>query len=62
MPTEPDYKAAYEALMDAIDQCDRILYRAQMITSVELAIQSGETVDAELLEHYKMLKASASRT
>lgn len=62
MPTEPDYKAAYEALMEAIDQCDRILYRAQMITSVELSMQLGETIDDELLSHYKMLKASASRT
>lgn len=62
MPTEPDYKAAYEALMKAIDQCDRILYRAQMITSVELSMQRGETIDDELLDLYKMLKASASRT
>lgn len=59
MQKEPDYKTAYEALMRAIDQCDRILYRAQIMTSVELALQSGREVDPDVLELYKAL---ASRT
>lgn len=55
MPTEPDYKSAYETLMRAIDQCDRILYRAQIMTSVELALQSGRELEPDVLAHYKAL-------
>ena len=41
--------------MQAIDQCDRIIYRAQIMTSVELALQSGRELEPEVLAHYKAL-------
>lgn len=62
MPSEPDYKTAYETLMNAIDQCDRIIYRAQIMTSAELAQQRGEQLEDEVIEHYEALKALTSRT
>lgn len=62
MPNKPDYKTAYETLMKTIGQCDRMIYRAQIITSVELALQRGEKLEDEVMEHYKALKAFTSRT
>nr|WP_326184128.1 hypothetical protein [uncultured Oscillibacter sp.] len=62
MPNEPDYKSAYETMMEATARCERIIYRAQIITSVELALQRGEKLDEEIMEDYRALKALTSRT
>lgn len=55
MPDEPDYKTAYETLMRAIEEANRILYRVQFMTSVGLSLQRGEEVGNEVLEELKRL-------
>ena len=62
MPTEPDYKSAYEALMRAVDEANHILYITQIITSVELALQRGQALEPDLLEHYRHLKSLQEKT
>lgn len=50
MPQEPDYKAAYEILEDALRNADRILRQAQLRTALRLERERDvwELVDPEL--------------
>ena len=56
MAHEPDYKTAYETLMRAVDEADRIIARAQIMTAVGLSVQRGEDPDPEVLRFIKELK------
>ena len=53
MTQEPDYKAAYNNLMQAIDESTRILYRAQIMTATKLRIEKGEQLEEEVIEGIK---------
>lgn len=55
MTHEPDYKTAYETLMRAVNEADRIIARAQIMTSVGLSLQRGEDPDPEVLKIIKEL-------
>ena len=50
MPQEPDYKAAYEILEEALRNADRILRQAQLRTALRLERERDvwEPVDPEL--------------
>lgn len=50
MPQEPDYKAAYEILEEALRNADRILRQAQLRTALRLERErdAWEPVDPEL--------------
>lgn len=53
MPYKPDYKAAYETLMCAVDEAARIVERAQIMTSTKISMQKGKDLDPKILEFVK---------
>lgn len=58
MADELDYKNLYETLMDAIDEANRILLRAQVATAISIHVQKGEDVPDDLLDFLAYLKDS----
>ena len=42
MPNEPDYKAAYEILLSAVENATRVLQKAHLRTTLKLRVESGE--------------------
>ena len=41
MPIEPDYKAAYEILLSAVEEAARTLQKAHLRTTLKLQTESG---------------------
>ena len=41
MPNEPDYKAAYEILLSAVEDAARALQKAHLRTTLKLQAESG---------------------
>lgn len=57
MPNEPDYKTAYETLARAIEDAERILYKADLIASAGLSMQKGSELEEEVMEEIRKLNS-----
>lgn len=57
MPNEPDYKTAYETLARAIEEAERILYKADLMTSAGLSMQKGKELEEDVMEEIRRLNS-----
>ena len=42
MPQEPDYRAAYEILRQAVEEADRVLRRAHLRTALQMELSARD--------------------
>lgn len=59
MPNDPDYKTAYETLARAIEEAERILYKADLMTSVGLSMQKGKELEEDVIEEIRRLNSQS---